>query len=291
MRGLWALIVVCFIMLEGYLELQRRLGDHSFNCVPIVSLGGGDQRMKPSKRVSEPTPVILLKGISKANFCKNIKTPTVYGSLQGFNQFIFCEIGFSRYVSGDCNFGHQHSFASIDHMQLAGEREIFREGIGQDQYDATLNCSISGGSPCINLSEAKANFPVWSEIPHRLRRDIEIGPQLSLGSFIGADDQIASRQPESKRSERQQRGENSYQRIGDFESEPIKRRPELGSLFVAILCLGLAFPAAAFASDAWRSGRRAIGSFMFCVVAFMGLQSTIGVLLGIDVWSIWRMLQ
>jgi len=118
-----------------------------------------------------------------------------------------------------------------------------------------------------------------------------ICPQFLLGSSFSALHQTAGCQIKSDSRKEQQSGEPRHERVSDFESIAKKRRPELGSLLFAVLCLGLAFPAAAFASDSWHSGRRVVGGAVFCIVALMGLQSTIGVLLGIDGWSIWRMLQ
>src|ERR1700687_4680621 len=118
-----------------------------------------------------------------------------------------------------------------------------------------------------------------------------IGPQLLLGSFLGTENKATGSQPKGNRGEAQQRGERGNERGRELEPIAKKRRPELGSFIFAGLCVGLAFPAAAFASDAWCSGRRVVGGSMFCIVALMGLQSTIGLLLGLDGWSIWRMLQ
>ncbi len=121
--------------------------------------------------------------------------------------------------------------------------------------------------------------------------DTHIGPQLPFGSFLSAKNETTGRQPKGDRGEEQQSGERGDKGIGNLKPVAVERRPELGSLIFAVLCLGLAFPAAAFASDAWESGRRIVGGGMFCIVALMGLQSTIGLLLGFDGWSIWRMLQ
>jgi hypothetical protein len=118
----------------------------------------------------------------------------------------------------------------------------------------------------------------------------DVSPKLLLRSFLGTGNEAAGSQPKGNRGEEQQRGERSNESIRDFEPIAKKRRPELGSLLFAVLCLELTLPAA-FASDAWRSGRHNVGGFMFCIVALMGLQSTFGLLLGLDGWSIWRMLQ
>lgn len=77
----------------------------------------------------------------------------------------------------------------------------------------------------------------------------EIGSQLPFCGFVRASNEIAGGEPESKGGEKQQGGERGYKRIGDFKSVAVERRPELGSLIFAVLCLGLAFPTAAFASD------------------------------------------
>jgi hypothetical protein len=112
-----------------------------------------------------------------------------------------------------------------------------------------------------------------------------VGPQLPLRGILSASYQGPSGPPESNRSEEQQSGEHGNECVRDLEPIAKNRTPELGSLIFAVLCLGLAFLAAAFASDAWGSGRCGVGCLMFCVVALMGLQS---LLLGLDGWSIWR---
>jgi hypothetical protein len=161
--------------------------------------------------------------------------------------------------------------------------------IGSEQYAQIPR----GGLPVVfndNFSDGVVGYGNSRNVSVFYDFDHDIGPQLMLRSFFSSPYEIASGNPESEGREEQQRGKRSNKRIGNFKSVPVERRPELGSLIFAVLCLGLAFPTTAFAIDAWNAGRGIIGGVTFGFVTLMGLQSTIGLLLGLDGWSIWRML-
>jgi hypothetical protein len=125
---------------------------------------------------------------------------------------------------------------------------------------------------CRSLSEILVgNANVWLPLFVRIKNsDVlksHICPELPFGGFVRASYQIASGQPERKGGEEKQGGESGNKSIGNLKRIPVERRPELGSFLFAVLCLGLAFTAAAFADDAWRAGT--LGATMFCIVALI----------------------
>lgn len=121
-------------------------------------------------------------------------------------------------------------------------------------------------------------------------RGIQVRPQLPFGRIFGASNEIASGKVQSISREEQGRRERGDDRVGDLEPVPKERRPELGSLLSAIFCLGLAFPVGAAGQDAWHAGRRFLGSLGLGFGFLLGPYGIIGLLLGLDPWSLWRLL-
>ena len=114
-----------------------------------------------------------------------------------------------------------------------------------------------------------------------------IGSQLSSSGFIRAFYKLPSRQPQSKGSKEQENGEYGNDTVGNFELIAPDRRESLGSLLAAILCLALAFPVAAWGADRWDDHKRFRALAAFGSVAFLGISSILGPLVGLDLYNLW----
>ncbi len=64
----------------------------------------------------------------------------------------------------------------------------------------------------------------------------------------------------------------------------------LGSLLSSLLGFALAFPISALGADYWDDGKRLRGGGCLLASVLLGFQSTFGLLLGFDMWSLWRLL-
>lgn len=95
---------------------------------------------------------------------------------------------------------------------------------------------------------------------------------MPLSSLLSARNEAPRGKPESNSREKQKSRKGGYERVRDLEPITKERRPKFGAFLFALARLGLVFPLAAFASD------------------LMGIQFTIGLLLGIDLSSVGRML-
>lgn len=70
-------------------------------------------------------------------------------------------------------------------------------------------------------------------------------------------------------------------------SEPVR---EFGSLIAAVVGIGLGFAAWGIGMHWWDNGRRAGGAALLSLGVVFGLQSTIGVLFSLDMWSLLRLM-
>lgn len=120
--------------------------------------------------------------------------------------------------------------------------------------------------------------------------DKNVSAQLPLGGSFGSNDKSPSRPPKGERCEKQQSSKSNQQGIRDFEPITKERGPEFGSLLLSIIAMAIAFPILAVGQDLWDSKMRWRGGFLVALSIWTGFQSTIGLLFGFDLWSLWRLL-
>jgi hypothetical protein len=117
-----------------------------------------------------------------------------------------------------------------------------------------------------------------------------ISSQLPLSSFVGSFYEPSSRPPESYGGAKKEERESRQERVGDFEPVSIERRPELGTLFAAMLCIALAFGACRRGMDRWDDGFRLRGATWLGGGLALAFDGIFGPLLGFDLWSLGRLL-
>lgn len=117
-----------------------------------------------------------------------------------------------------------------------------------------------------------------------------IGPQLSPSDFVSTFDELLCCPPQQEGGPKQQSRESSNQGVGNFQPIAKQRRPELGSLFFVVIGFGLAFLIADRGADLWEEDRRWLGGSCLVGAALLVLQGTFGLLIGLDWWSLLRLL-
>jgi hypothetical protein len=108
------------------------------------------------------------------------------------------------------------------------------------------------------------------------------GNELVSGDFP----QIVGAKPQRTSSEEQKKGEQSQQRIGNFQAQAEERRPILGSFLIAALSLLGGLVAQVYSYGLWNRHRYFAGLIMWLISFFLGFEGSIGFLLRIDLWSL-----
>ncbi len=118
---------------------------------------------------------------------------------------------------------------------------------------------------------------------------------LPVGHFLGESKLIVSSfpklisgSPEGDGSAKKTQRDENQKRIGDFEFKPKERRPEFGSLLFSIVGLIMAFFFCVRGLSLRDGGYRFAGVALFCVGVLLAIDSTIGFLLGLDLWRLGR---
>lgn len=111
------------------------------------------------------------------------------------------------------------------------------------------------------------------------RRTRYIGAQLPHGSVTSIIDQRASGDPK-------QECEKDKQGVGYLEPIAKQRRPELASVFAAMISLWLGRKCLDRGKDYWDGGSRLAGAALRCIGYLLGLSATFGLILGCDLWSL-----
>jgi hypothetical protein len=119
----------------------------------------------------------------------------------------------------------------------------------------------------------------------------QISSQLPFGGILSTTNQPLGGSPQKPRGPEQQSSKPGYQRISDLKSIGTKeRRPELGSFFAMLFGFGLAFVFANLGANSWDRRRYVLSVLGFAAATIFVLQSTFGLLVGMDIWSVWRAL-
>lgn len=108
---------------------------------------------------------------------------------------------------------------------------------------------------------------------------------LDAGLFPRVQPKPAGGNPQSGSDYSQNGGEKDQKRVSDLHAVAKERRPELGSLLVALLTLVCGMVGG---GQAWRFERGWKASVCFLSGAALILDGTIGFLFGLDPWSIYR---
>ena len=117
-----------------------------------------------------------------------------------------------------------------------------------------------------------------------------VGAQLSFSSFVRTSHQILSGNVQEYSGQEKQESEGDKERISNSKTIARERRPELGSLIAAMISLGVGFSFGVIACDRWSAKNRVSGALFFVGCILLGLDGTFGLLLSLDLWSLWRWL-
>lgn len=195
------------------------------------------------------------------------------------------DLGFS---SSDCGFSFKESFCSPI-KRRAKRKASFAEVYPVSSADNVRRASayVHNGKPAGNQRPVAEDYlrsrsGIWREhhMPDNQARAMG-GNELGLNEFelaLSSLPKVVGRSPEQTGEDKQPESKKGHQRIGNFEMDPEERRPELGSFILALLGV---VPAVFFMS---RNG------IIFLFGFFLAFESTVGFLLGIDLWSIGKML-
>lgn len=162
--------------------------------------------------------------------------------------------------------------------------QISRQGYFGELNTGRHDDFITWGLAEILVEYPKARSAIELGNPHL--RSENIRSKLSFGGFLCASYKTPSRPPQSDCREEKKKGEGNQKCVGDFEPIAIERRPELGSLLASLLGFALAFPISAIGGDLWDAGKRLCGGCCLMFAIVLGFQSTFGLLLGFDLWSL-----
>lgn len=180
--------------------------------------------------------------------------------------------------------------AHFSDFHRQGKRKIFWEREWQHLSTNGTHNFVSGGRAGIDdrdsYLESIISLVVLQNHPHELSG--QISTQLPLGILVRTSYEASSGDPQSDGGKEKEGSESRNKSVGYFEPIAKERRPELGSLLAALIGFALAFPLAAIGADLWDAGRKLRGAIYMALVAFLGFQSTFGILLGFDLWSLGR---
>lgn len=253
--------------------------------------------VKPAKSHSMRLPEnVIIVGISKEEqsllFCNKLAIYGLVEQLQRFGSEIFKNDSFSRALGISLNDGlvKYRSFTNIN----------ISRGFIADIQSVGIFSKNRWGLPVVFKKVFKNSpsrprigsiFPLLDSRLYVNTANIWTLHTVShVGTFIGPYNQALGSTIQIDRCNEEQESKSGNERVCNFKSIAKERRPELGSLLASIFTLWLGFWCGTIAHERWGTENRILDYMLTGLCFLLGFIGTIGLLLGFDLWSLWRLL-
>lgn len=163
-----------------------------------------------------------------------------------------------------------------------------QEGISPRMARALVAVESRGRPNAYSKGNPEVWVPLSVIVSNADINGMDVGPQLAIGRHLSACNETLCRAIEPPRGDEQSGSEKSNQRIRDLKPIAKERRPELGSFLAAVLTLYMAFFLGSKGDDLRNKGFRRAGTACLCAGPPLIIYAVIGLLFGLDVWSILR---
>ena len=149
--------------------------------------------------------------------------------------------------------------------------------------------AVSGSRPAIVDFKLEMK-PLLRFVGACLRVHPNISAQLPFGRVFSILYQPTSSYIQTDGGKKQKQRDDNKQSIRNLQPIPVERRPELGSLIAALFSVSFGLYVGVKAGDFLYDGRKVAAGLLFFACVLLGISGTVGVLLGFDLWSLWRLL-